>query len=156
MTRVRTYPGAAEPGVGLFPPDRTFARLEEAPRLTGGTIDASVLPFDGAFEDLLQLINVQGAMSLHYVQEGFRAELTWNAEHFPSLLLWLSNRGRQYYPWSGRNLALGVEPVCSAFDLGPAIASGPNPIAASGTPTSRLFSPDAPFTTHYRIAVSPE
>ena len=151
---VRTYPGVAEAGVGLFPPDTNFARLDAAPRLGGGTIDASALPFDGAFEDLLQLINAQGAIALHYVEEGFRAELTWNAEHFPSLLLWLSNRGRQAYPWSGRNLALGVEPICSAFDLGPAIASGPNPIAAAGTPTSRPFTPDAPFTTKYRIAVS--
>ena len=152
---VRSYPGAAESGVGLFPPDKTFARLDEAPRRTGGTIDAGALPFDGAFEDLLQLVNAQGAVTLHYLHEGFRAELTWDAEHFPSLLLWFSNRGRQYYPWSGRNLALGVEPVCSAFDLGPAISSGPNPIAAAGTSTSRSFSPNAPFITRYRIAVSP-
>jgi len=153
---VRSYPGTQEPGAALFAEDARFARLEAAPLRAGGTIDATSLPFEGAFEDLLQLVAAEGTMALRYRREGFRATLTWNAAHFPSLLLWFSNRGRRYYPWSGRNLCLGVEPVCSAFDLGPALASGPNPIADSGTPTAHNLTPDAPFATRYRIGVSPD
>ena len=43
--------------------------------------------------------------------EGYRATLTWNAQHFPSLMFWFSNYGRKAPPWSGRHLALGVENV---------------------------------------------
>ncbi|WP_455854068.1 hypothetical protein [Ensifer canadensis] len=72
---------------------------------------------------------------------------------FPSLLLWYSNRGRKAYPWDGKHLALGVEPVCSAFDLGPAVSSADNPLASPAAPTSLPFDSDQPFVTRYRISV---
>lgn len=152
----RTYPGTLEPGAALFAENRRFQKLEEAPRRGGGTIDAAALPFADNIEDLLQLVGADGELILHYCNEGFRARLTWDKTHFPSLLLWYSNRGRQAYPWSGRHLALGVEPVCSAFDLGPAISAGPNPIAEAGTPTARRFTPNETFVTRYRISVEPD
>ena len=46
-----------------------------------------------------------------------------------------------------------VEPVCSAFDLGPAVSTGANPIAAGGYATAIALCPDQPFVTRYRIAV---
>ena len=83
--------------------------------------------------------------------EGDRAKLSWNQEHFPSLLLWMSNRGRKAAPWSSRHVALGMEPICSPFGLGPASARADNPIAKSGTPTARDFKAGEVFTTRYRI-----
>jgi hypothetical protein len=77
--------------------------------------------------------------------------LNWQKEHFPSLLLWISNRGRPMPPWSSRHLALGMEPICSPFGLGPATALADNPIARSGTPTARSFKAGETFVTHYRI-----
>jgi hypothetical protein len=150
---VRTYPGDLEPGRVLFAENVRFANLREAPRRDGGVIDASVLPFVEDIEDLLQLLAVDGAIALHYPDESYIARLTWRSEHFPSLLLWYSNRGRQYYPWLGRHLALGVEPICSAFDLGPALSSGANPIAEEGVPTAQRLLADEPFLTRYRISV---
>ena len=153
---VRTFPGTVEPGATLFAQDAKFARLTAAPLQGGGVVDASILPFDGHFEELLQLIGAQGRIDLRYTAERYRARLTWDARHFPSLQLWISNRGRRDYPWNGRHLALGVEPVCGAFDLGPAIADARNPIAEDGTATAFAFSPDQPFMTRYRIAVEPD
>ena len=46
-----------------------------------------------------------------------------------------------------------MEPVCGAFDLGPAVSNAPNPIAAAGAPTAYRFSPDERFVTRYRIEV---
>ncbi|MCB8828816.1 hypothetical protein LJD47_27785, partial [Escherichia coli] len=77
----------------------------------------------------------------------------WQKEHFPSVLLWYSNRGRRAYPWNGNHLALGVEPVCAAFDLGPGISAASNPINRAGTATSITFHPDDAFITRYRISV---
>ena len=77
--------------------------------------------------------------------------LTWQKEHFPSLLLWISNRGRKMAPWNGRHVAIGIEPICSPFGLGPATALADNPVARSGTPTALAFRKDRPFVTRYRI-----
>lgn len=150
---VRTFPGVIEPDAALFPADRRFARLDQAPTRSGGLVDATRLPLQADVEELLQLIGVDGSMALHYPEDGYSARLTWQAEHFPSLLLWFSNRGRAGYPWHGKHLAIGVEPVCSAFDLGPAISAGDNPIAQAGVATAIALVPDRPFVTQYRIAV---
>jgi hypothetical protein len=43
--------------------------------------------------------------------------LDWEREHLPDVLLWISQHGRLHEPWNGRNVALGVEPCNSCFDL---------------------------------------
>lgn len=69
------------------------------------------------------------------------------------MLLWMSNRGRRFAPWNGRHLALGMEPICSAFDLGPQVSAADNPISRAGTPTARRFTAGESFGTTYRIEV---
>lgn len=152
---IHTFPGDLEPGASLFAPGVRFDRLAEAPARGGGTVDVSALPLERDFEDIVQLAGIAGEVALHYPHDGFRARLTWNAGHFPSALLWMSNRGRTAYPWNGRHLALGIEPVASAFDLGPAISTGDNPISRLGIATALDFTPEAPFRTEYRIEVEP-
>lgn len=152
---IRSYPGSLEPGAEIFAPDAVFHDLKQAPAHAGGTLDASRLPFKAPGEDLLQLVGVEeGCVALENHQLGYRVTLTWNAEHFPSLLIWYSNRGRQHPPWNGRHTALGLEPICSAFDLGAAVANHDNPIAASGVLTSLALRAGAPFQTRYTITVS--
>ena len=70
----------------------------------------------------------------------------------PSLLLWMSNRGRKYDPWNGRNLCLGVEPIASAFDLGTPASVAPNPIAAAGVATALTLDPATPVTVGFRLS----
>lgn len=149
---VHSFPGDVEPGAALFAPDGRWARLESVAARNGATVDAASVPLGEDAEELLQLVGIDGAVALHYHDEGFRARVEWQKEHFPSLLLWYSNRGRKTYPWEGKHLALGVEPVCSAFDLGPAISNAPNALASTA-PTSLSFHPDEPFTTRYRLSV---
>jgi hypothetical protein len=151
FTEGRTYPGTAEPSAPLFAIDRGFASLAAVPGRDGSSIDASRLPFARDTEELLQLNGIDGAVVLANEAEGYRVRLTWQKEHFPSLLLWISNRGRKFPPWNGRHLGLGLEPICSPFGLGPATAAADNPLAQSGTPTAREFVAGAVFTTRYRI-----
>lgn len=150
----RVFPLPVEASSRLKP-DAAFQSLDAVPSLAGPPLSLSRLPLDSQNEELVQLCGVSGDFVLRYPTEGFQTRLTWNTAHFPSVLLWVSNRGRDYAPWNSRHLALGVEPVCSAFDLGPAISGADNPIAASGVPTAMDFHPDKPFTTQYRIAVEP-
>ena len=152
---LHTFPGDLEPGAALLAKDRTFSTLAEAPLREGGAVDLSALPLDRAFEDIVQVAGLDGQVALHYRDEGFRARLIWNAADFPSALLWLSNRGRTHRPWSGRHLAMAIEPVASAFDLGPAICSGDNPLSAQGIVTAQDLTPAKPFVTRYRLEVEP-
>lgn len=152
---IRSYPGSLEPGADIFKEDAVFGDLAAAPAHRRGTVDARRVPFDAPGEDLLQLVGVEeGFVALENHEAGYRVNLTWNAEHFPSLLIWYSNRGRKHAPWNGRHAALGLEPICSAFDLGAGIASADNPIARQGTPTSHSFQAGKVFETRYRIAAS--
>jgi hypothetical protein len=151
--RVWSFPADVEPGAALFSPDRQWLSLGKVETRKGVMLDASQVPLVEETEDLLQLSGIDGSLALHYRDEGFRARLTWQNEHFPSLLLWYSNRGRKAYPWNGRHVALGVEPIASAFDLGPAVSTGDSPIAGSGVATAIAFEPDQTFTTRYRLSV---
>lgn len=143
-----------EPGAALFTGNTTFADLTSVPARAGGLVDASRLPLAAETEELLQIDGLDGTASLANHSEGYRVKLSWQKEHFPSLLLWYSNRGRKAEPWNGRHVAIGIEPICSPFGLGPVTALADNPIARSGIATALEFSPDRPFVTRYRIEAS--
>ncbi len=85
------------------------------------------VPLSGQVEELLQIDGSDGTIALACPADGYRARLTWDAQVFPSVNLWYSNRGRTAFPWNGRHLALGVEPICAAFGLSPATSRQPNP-----------------------------
>lgn len=139
----------------IFRQGAVMTPWNRVPLLDGTELDISLVPLPQATEELVQLLDMPGEIALWNMAEGYRVRLSWNREHFPSTLLWLSNRGRDFAPWNGRHLALGVEPICSAFDLGPQISAGDNPIARRGTPTARHFSAGERFVTRYRVAVEP-
>lgn len=149
----RVFPLDVEPGQGLLAPGSTFASLSEVPRRGKGALSLAALPLTENTEELVQLTGVTGGFRLHH-PDNWTVTLDWDTTHFPSLLLWISNRGRSYAPWNSRHVALGVEPVNAAFDLGPAISTAPNPISAAGIYTSQAFDPAKPFTTSYRIGVT--
>ena len=150
----RTYPHDVEPGASLFARNKTFFELISVPTRGGDTIDASRLPLVADTEELLQIEGVDGTAALVNHEDGYRVQLSWQKEHFPSLLLWYSNRGRKAAPWNGRHVAIGIEPICSPFGLGPATALAANPVAQSGIATALDFSPEEPFVTRYRIEAS--
>jgi hypothetical protein len=147
----RTYPHDVEAGAELFARNKSFTDLTSVPARAGGATDASRLPLGADTEELLQIEGLDGTAALANHAEGYRVRLSWRKEHFPSLLLWYSNRGRKAAPWNGRHVAIGIEPICSPFGLGPATALADNPIARSGVATAQEFSPEKPFVTRYRI-----
>lgn len=148
-----TYPVPAEPGVSLLAPDTAFERLDQVPRADGSTLDLTRFPLPADTEELLQLRAVDGPVSLHYVDAGWTLKLDWDHRVLPDLMLWVSHRGRAYPPWNGRHLALGIEPVRAAFDLGRVAAPPPDhPLAAMcGLPLRA----DEPFMIRYRLSADP-
>ncbi len=146
--QVICYPGDTE-ATPAISRDAPF-RFED---LTELGFDPLALPYPGQSETILLLKGSKGQFSLDNLAEQYRVTLTWDAEVFPSLLLWISNGGRQAAPWNGRHWALGVEPICSAFDLGNSISAADNPLTRLGAKTAVDLSPDQPFTTRYSISV---
>jgi hypothetical protein len=147
-----TFPGRVDAS-SVFLPGQITADWRAVTLTDGTTLDPGHLPLARHSEDLLQLIGVPGEATLHNPAENHLTRLTWNPQHFPDLLLWISNHGRQHAPWNGRHRALGVEPVCAAFDLGTQISAAPNPISALGGPTARRFYAGEEFVTRYRVTV---
>jgi hypothetical protein len=148
-----TFPGPLGASQA-FAHDRRFDDLARVPGRVAGELDATRFPFDHPNEDVLQLTDVEGSCTLEYPAEAYRVTLAWNRTHFPSLLLWLSNRALKIPPWNGRTVALGVEPVCSAFGLGRGVSTHANPIAESGTNTAIEITAGQVFETTYRISAS--
>lgn len=125
-----SYPSRSAGAITRLTPDRRSDSLHavasagaRAGAGAGGTLDLTRLPMDEAGEELLQVRGLrQGAapapLSLYYRDEDARVGLWWDSRHLPDLMLWVSNRGRPEFPWNGRHVALGAEPVNSVFDLG--------------------------------------
>lgn len=149
-----TFPGPVDDS-SIFAQGALLSPWHDVPLAGGGRLDARAVPLPQATEELVQLLDMPGHASLWNSAEGYRVKLSWNPEHYPSALLWFSNRGRSFAPWSGRHLALGFEPICAAFDLGPQVSAAENPIARRGVPTARQFTAGERFSTRYRIAVEP-
>lgn len=147
------HPGGPERGVSRACAGATFESLESVPLTTGGREAFDRLPFADATEEIVQLCGIDGTVRLTDDETRARYRLTWDADTLPSLLLWISNRGRAYVPWNSRNQCVGVEPVASAFDLGCSASLAPNPINTCGVATALTLSPDKPTDIAYRFEV---
>ena len=152
-TSGRTFPVQVERKVSVLTPDAPFETLA-AVAGEEGPFDLTRMPLAMRTEELVQLCGTSGAARLAHPDH--KTVFEFDAEQFPSVLLWISNRGRGTYPWNNRFTALGIEPLRGAFDLGPGGSAWPgNPIARSGTPTSLKLAAGETFSTRYTIRVEP-
>jgi hypothetical protein len=135
-------------------------RSESLSQMAGvdGPLDLGHLPLASPTEELVQVrsLSANGQIApfaLHYLDYDACAGLWWDSEHFPDLMLWVSNGGRIHFPWMSRHLALGAEPVNGLFDLG-RVATAPedHPLADR---LGLALDPEQPWQTRYRIAAWP-
>ena len=146
---VHSYPVAPEPGISRSSPNHTFASLKAIATETG-LMDVTRLPLLDKTEELLQIAGCQPPFVLRYPAQRADVLLDWNSEELPDALLWISNGGRAYEPWSGRNFALGVEPAQSFFDLGRVVTPpADHPLAGR---TGLAFRAGVPRTISYRLS----
>lgn len=152
--RVHTYPADAEPGVSRLAHGQTFASLAEALTADQQPVDLSRHPLPYRTEEIVLVSQTDGRASLTNHEERYRVDLTWDPAAFPSCNLWISNGGRSAYPWSGRNIALGIEPVVAPFDLGTNVATTQTPLRRAEVRTAATLRPDTPWSTSYSIEVT--
>ncbi|WP_244306385.1 hypothetical protein [Paraburkholderia lacunae] len=147
------HPAGPEPGVSRAAPGAIFVELDKVPLRAGGTATFDRLPFAHDTEEIIQLCGVDGSVVLADGESRVAYRLTWDASVLPSLLLWISNRGRTYSPWNGRNLCVGIEPIAGAFELGCRAGLAANPINERGISTAVPIDPEQPVEIAYRFEV---
>lgn len=113
-----TYPVDVSPDASRVAADRRFSALHRVPALDGGEIDLTRYPQALDSEELVQVTDVDGPVTVSYLDRRWSLEIDWDRALLPDLMLWVSHRGRSHAPWNGRHLALGVEPLNGVFDLG--------------------------------------
>ena len=154
--RCWTKPVHPQPGVSVLAPGQRNVTLSAVPLAMGGYEDMTTLPLPYDAEDIVLVTNPGGTARLANHAENYEVSLRWDEAVFPMCQLWLSNRGRSIYPWSNRFLALGVEPLVGAFDLGVAASCVlNNPLQNAGYACTRQFFPNKPLRSDYSIRVEP-
>lgn len=136
-----------------------FKSLEQVPTITGETADLTRFPARRGFEDLVMLVN-DAAAPFAWTAVAFPKErYVWFALKDPRILhetvLWLSNGGRHYPPWSSRHInVMGLEEVTSYFHFGLAESARKNPISRKGFPTCLVLNPKQPLVVPYIMGVA--
>lgn len=151
--KIYTYPVKTDE-TSILKTNQAVDDITNMPMANGESIDMTQLPLGFATEEVIMLAGVKdGLVCLENHDEGYRAILEFEADKIPNVLLWVSNRGRQFEPWNGRNLCLGIEPIASAFDFGTDISRSDNTLSRRGVKTCVNIGKDAPFEFSYKIYI---
>jgi hypothetical protein len=141
-----------------------FTDLTRAKRADGSPIDLTQHPIDPQAEDVVFLVDEPGrdfAWSAALCRsEGFLFFAVKDPRILTGTMLWMSNGGRFYAPWSSRHKGcLGIEELCSFSAEGHRASIAPNPVSAAGYRTALELRPNGEVAIPYAfgtIAVGPE
>ena len=116
------------------------------PAKDGGWVDLTRYPFGPAHEDFVAGLEQPGnRLGWTAVTRPVERDLFLslrNAAHLPMTMLWHSNGGRDFAPWSGRHRnCLGVEEGVALPMLGLSAQEVPDPLTAAGQPGLLLLDP---------------
>ncbi|MEO9896610.1 MAG: hypothetical protein ABJD13_15595 [Paracoccaceae bacterium] len=150
-TSLMSHPETPQPDPTPVKPNAISSNLSCVQGEGDETLDFSLLPRPENSETRLLVLGGTGQVSLTDRMTGDIFSLTYDAKIFPFVMLWISNKGRSTAPWSGRHLALGIEPVCAAFDLGTSVSTTANPLRSKGFDTAYEFKSGQRFHTRYQI-----
>ena len=134
--------------------------LTRYPRRDGGTVDLTSYPIDQGHEDFVMLVEAAGSplgwSAVTRSEEGDIALMLKNPAKLPATMLWLSNGGRSYAPWSSRHRdVLGVEDACAWSLYGHAASIVPNPLTDRGIPTAISLGPNGSVDVRHAIGAVP-
>lgn len=138
---------------------RRFGTLEALELTEGELVNARHYPFAERHEDMLVLAgdpsDTIGWSAVLAPRDGFLLFAVKDARLLPETMLWMSNGGRDYPPWSGRHMAvLGIEEAATAcHETGRFDSTG----AASrhGLSTGLTLAPDRSTSIAYGFGAVP-
>ncbi len=117
------------------------------PLAAGGTVDLTRYPFGPAHEDFVVGVEAPGhTLGWTAVTRPATGDLYLSLRHaqkLPMTMLWHSNGGRDYAPWSGRHIGcLGVEEGAALPLLGFGATETPDPLTSVGQNAGLTLHPD--------------
>jgi hypothetical protein len=126
--------------------------LRAFPLAAGGSVDLANYPLAATNEDLALLVenpkNALGWSAAVRPEQNDMAILLKSPRQLPVTLLWYSNGGRFYAPWSRRHRGvLGMEEACSFFGLGHRASTSPNSLSEAGVATALALDGDLEIRT---------
>lgn len=146
-------------GYSCLKPGARFESLSEVPTQTGEMADLTRYPARRGFEDLVMLVSDMD-VPFAWTAVAFPSQrFVWFALKDPRVLretvLWISNGGRHYPPWSGRHVnVMGLEEVTSYFHLGLAESVRKNHVSDKGFQTCLRLNPRQPLAVSYVTGVT--
>ncbi len=147
-------------GYSSLKPGAHFDRLDHVPSNDGSFADLSRYPAREGFEDLVMVYTEKESSfawsAVSFPEEGY----VWFSLKDPRVLsgtvLWHSNGGRHYAPWSGRHRGvLGVEEVTSYMHYGLQGSVEENAGNLAGFRTYFDLAPKHPLVVNSIIGVAP-
>lgn len=153
------FENPAAGGYSTLQPGARFESLRAVPLAQGGTADLTRYPARAGFDDLVMLMGKPGRTlgwsAVTFPQDGWALIQLKNPDVLRHTILWHSNGGRHYAPWSGRHRhVLGLEETTSYFHFGQAESAKPNPLSRAGIPTTVRLSPKQPLRVPHIFAVA--
>jgi len=146
-------------GYSILKPGAVFDDLQSVPTITGEFADLSRYPARRGFEDIAILV-ADPKLSVAWTAVAFVDEgYVWFSLRDPrvlvSTLLWMSNGGRHYPPWSSRHInVMGLEDITSFFHSGLAESAAPNPLSKRGLKTHHVLNSKDPFSVRYIMGLA--
>jgi len=147
-------------GYSLLKPGARFSSLFKVPLVNGEKTDLSLYPARRGFEDIVSLVSDPSLpfawSAVSFPQERYLWFGIKDPKQLSCTLLWMSNGGRHYPPWNGRNVnTMGIEEVTSYFHYGLKDSAAPNPFSRQGIKTCVHLQPDKPVTISYLMGCVP-
>lgn len=133
----------------ILKPDTVIEDLTRVPLTDGAMTDLSSYPNRRGFEDLA-MVCADPSLDFAWSAATFERErYVWFTLKDPKVLastvLWFSNGGRHFPPWSGRHVnVLGMEEGTTFWGDGVAASARPNDLSKRGIKTHHRFSPQRP------------
>lgn len=140
-------------------PSKTFD-LEALPLAAGGTASLRDYPFAERHEDFFMLVEASesrlGWTAVVRLDAGEAVIVLKDPKALPVTLVWMSNGGRDYPPWSGRHThVLGIEDARCWSLFGHAASVSANPLNEAGIPTCFELEPSGSVSVRHVLGGVP-
>lgn len=147
-------------GIGALRYPARFERLDAVPGRNGETLDLGRYPLAERNEDFAVLVeDPANPLGWAAAVRPDAADVVLSLKHpatLPVTMLWFSNGGRFYPPWSGRHRGvLGIEEGRSYGGAGHRASASANPMNAEGVATALALSPEGEAEIRHVLGGAP-
>ena len=147
-------------GYSRIKPGEEIKDLHSVPCTDGSSIDISRYPTDFGYEDIVIFINDPEKefvfSSVSVPSKGYLYFQLKNPRVLSETLLWMSNGGRHYSPWSGRvRGVLGLEEITGFYHYGIKPSLSENFFMGKGYKTYIEFTADRPTDVNLIMGIVP-